>query len=106
MTSDEQILHLNSLIEKLKGILISKGDDYAGTDRLSNFKNVATILKITPELSCMNLIATKVARLSTLLGNKHPPNNESIEDTILDLINYSILLHMIYTENKSKSLPF
>lgn len=102
MTKTEQTEHLDKLVEDLKQILLSKGDDYSGKDRLSNFKTVAGILKITPELSCLNLIATKVARLGTLLNSGTTPNNESIEDSIKDLINYSILLHMIHYEPETK----
>lgn len=109
MTSKEQIEHYDKLMKELKVILTAKGDDYSGEDRLSNFKTVAGILKITPELSCLNLIATKVARLGTLLSSRSEPNNESIEDSIKDLINYSILLHMINNPSfsiKDNDLPF
>jgi len=48
----------------------------------------------------LNLIATKVARLGVLLNSDKKPNNESIEDSVLDLANYSVLLSMIINENK------
>ena len=108
MTLQEQEKHFNALVEELKGILIKKGDDYSGKDRLSNFKTAGAIAGITPEQNCLSLIATKVARLGNLLSTNKEPNNESIEDSIKDLINYSILLHMLqYEFNYIESdLPF
>ena len=45
------------------------------------------------------LIATKVARLGVLLNSDNPAKNESIDDSILDLANYSVLLGMILSED-------
>ena len=114
MTLQEQEKHFNALVEELKGILIKKGDDYSGKDRLSNFKTAGVIAGITPEQNCLSLIATKVARLGNLLSTNKEPNNEPVEDSIKDLINYSILLHMLHYEHKpyytnkypEQSLPF
>jgi hypothetical protein len=47
------------------------------------------------ERNCLNLIATKVARLGVLLNTSGPPANESIDDTLIDLANYAVLLRMI-----------
>ncbi|HMT01707.1 MAG TPA: hypothetical protein PKD00_00115 [Burkholderiales bacterium] len=101
MTNLQQEEYLETLITKLKTILLSKRNDYAfETDALSNFKVVGNICGIKPEIACLTLIATKVARLSSLLSENKLPNNESIDDSILDLINYGILLSMINSESK------
>lgn len=85
--------------------LVCKGNDYANTDRLSNFKLAGSISGMTAELNCLSLIATKVARLGVLLHDlDRNPNNESIRDTILDLANYSVLLDMILSEYDTKSI--
>jgi hypothetical protein len=75
----------------------SKGDDYANADRLSNFKLAGTICGLTAEQNCLSLIATKVARLGVLMQTNNP-KHESIEDSVDDLISYSILLKMIYAD--------
>lgn len=99
MTTQQQTEAFDAFVAKMKATLLSKGDDYAEQqDRLSNFKAVAAITNTTPQLACLNLIATKVARLSTLLNSPNPPKNESIDDSILDLANYAVLLHMIQSE--------
>ena len=72
--------------------------DQANTDRLSNFKLAGGICGLKAEQNCLSLIATKVARLGVLLNSDKAPNNESIQDSVLDLANYSILLSMILND--------
>jgi len=91
-TQQKQFLEIT---EQMKSIMFAKGNDYANEDRLSNFKLAGNISGLTPELNCLSLIATKVARLGVLLNNDKTPNNESIHDSLLDLANYTILLTMI-----------
>jgi len=100
MTLFEQKLFLLDLYPEIEKVLISKGNDYANADRLSNFKLAGSICGLKPELNCLSLIATKVARLGVLL-NSDKVNNESIEDSVLDLINYAILLKMLLNKNVS-----
>jgi hypothetical protein len=70
-----------------------KASDYAEDDNVfSNFEFAAAAAGISVEQSFMNLIGVKVARLQQLIGNDKTPNNESIDDTLLDLMNYAGLL--------------
>jgi hypothetical protein len=101
MNLEEQEIHFDEITLKMESILFKKGNDYANEDRLSNFKLAGTICGMSAELNCLNLIATKVARLGVLLQHKGlPPNNESIRDSVLDLANYAILLDMILGEKQ------
>lgn len=100
MTREQQIQHLNSLADTAKTILTAKGDDYANTDRLSNFKDAGKIVGISPEQQCLSMIAVKVARLGNLLKPGASPKNESVKDSILDLFCYAALLHMIESEHE------
>jgi len=90
--------------QKQYNVLLAKGDDYAGSDRLKNFKVAGNCAGVTPEINCLNLIATKVVRLGTLLNSKVPPKNESVQDSVLDLANYAFLLHCILSEENSTQL--
>ena len=103
MNKQRQIESFKKLVEKAENILLKKGDDYANTDRLSNFKDAGRITGITTEQHCLALISTKVARLGNLFSGK-VPNNESIQDSILDLFNYAALLNMIVEENNSMEI--
>ena len=98
MTKKEQMAHFGYITREMKKTLFSKGDDYANEDRLSNFKMAGALAGGDAKTNCLNLIATKVARLGVLINSDQEPNNESIADSILDLANYSVLLSMIIEE--------
>lgn len=107
MTLETQLDHFDNLVAQMRLVLINKGSDYAGEDKLSNFKTAGPNAGLTPEQNCLSLIATKVARLGTLFNSNKPPSNEAISDSVMDLANYSILLHMIINEqNEYEKLPF
>jgi hypothetical protein len=101
MTKKEQSEHFKELMVKIRDIQISKSGDYAKVDEdvLSNFKVAGNVAGLNAQLNCLSLISTKVARLGVLLNSGKEPNNESIRDSVEDLINYSILLDMILSEN-------
>ena len=99
MTKQEQEDFFDEYINKMRDVLLNKGDDYANVDRLSNFKMAGQIAGGNAQLNCLNLIATKVARLGVLINSKDKPKNESINDSIMDLANYALLLAMINDEN-------
>jgi hypothetical protein len=100
MTKKEQEQFFDVFTAKMKSIMVGKGDDYATHDRLSNFKFSGSIVGTGKDgrLACLQLIAVKVARLGTLLNSKEGAKNESIDDSILDLANYSVLLAMLQSE--------
>lgn len=100
MTIEQQKEVLQSFTAQMEAVMLKKGNDYAGdADRLKNFKVAGAICGISPELQCLSLIATKVARLGTLLSASTKPDNESIDDSVLDLANYTVLLKMLLTQN-------
>lgn len=91
----------NMLLNKCIGMLSKKNHDYASNaDVFSNFKSSAKIAGVTPAQSTLVLLGVKVSRLSELVSNDKHPMNEKIEDSILDLINYALLLHgLLKAEN-------
>jgi len=108
MTLTEQQDYFTKFVDEMNATLFKKGSDYSNEDRLSNFKLAGSIAGVGAPLNCLNLIATKVARLGVLLNSKNPPSNESISDSVLDLANYSVLLSMIINEHNEPEddLPF
>lgn len=79
------------VFEEMEQVVTSKAHDYAKDDNVfSNFEFAAEVAGISVEQEFAVMIATKVARLRELLGGK-VPNNESIDDTLLDLANYAAL---------------
>jgi len=98
MNQKEQLDFFEKFTELMKETIIKKSGDYANHDKLSNFKLAGAVCGISPELNCLSLIATKVARLGVLINSNDIPNNEPLKDSVLDLANYSLLLAMLIEE--------
>jgi hypothetical protein len=98
MNIKDQQMIFNHFTELMENTLIKKGNDYANEDRLSNFKLAGSVCGLSAEQNCLSLIATKVARLGVLLKT-NTPNNESIEDSVLDLACYATLLFMLLKDS-------
>ena len=74
-------------------LLSTKRADYTTASRYENFTRcaeVASWFERDIDKVFATLIAVKIARLASLLGRKEP-NNESIADTFVDLVNYGSL---------------
>jgi hypothetical protein len=107
MIKREQLQLIESLDNTLLNILKSKGEDYATEDVLSNFKQVSSAAKVlnidvgNPTNYALFMCILKIARLTNLINNNKVPNNESIDDSFIDLIGYSKLAYCNYKdENK------
>lgn len=84
-------------------MLASKNHDYSETqDAFANFKLAAHIAGIPTEQTLLTLLGMKLARLNQLLGKGKQPKHEAVEDTLMDVINYTLLLRGILQE---RTLP-
>ena len=82
-------------------ILQAKGHDYSqDQDASSNFKKIAHMLDLPVEKVFNFFIACKLARLEELLDKE--PENESVEDSLRDLANYSFLRYAYDKEKNGK----
>jgi hypothetical protein len=102
MTLKEQQMQFEQFADKQRDIMLKKGNDYANEDRLSNFKMVAQIVGIPIEQVIGVFIATKTVRLGNLMSSGKKPDNESVEDNLLDLANYTQLLEMVRLDEDCK----
>lgn len=104
LSADDRDKYLTELFDQQKKVLTSKGSDYAGADLLSNFRLAGMIVNQTSDhpdaINCLNLIGTKVARLGQLLNSGKRAENESVQDSVIDLANYSALLYLILKMEK------
>lgn len=94
MKRHEELETPERLIGKALSILSQKRQDYTTSSRYENFGRAATISSWfvnDADKVYATLIGVKLARLASLLGRDKTPNNESIEDTFKDLINYAAL---------------
>lgn len=91
-------------LEKMKEVHIKKNEDYADPNNpFSNFdvsEYLISIFKSNRDKTFVWPIATKLARLATLLNSDRVPNNESIEDTFIDIANYVLLWRSDYLNRK------
>ena len=79
--------------EKGYNLILSKNADYAGyKDTFKNFDISGSICNVSSEKGILFRICDKVTRIGNLLDKKEEVKNETIEDTLLDLANYSYIL--------------
>jgi hypothetical protein len=90
-------------------LIQTKSHDYAGEDVFKNFKQMEPLLAILevdmakPEGIHMFYILLKIQRLCNLIFSEKQGKNESIQDTLIDLRNYTDLLNArIYELTKEK----
>lgn len=91
-------------VEKMVSTHIEKNQDYASDNNpFSNFDASEYGLRMftnARDQAFVWPIFTKLARLSTLLNSGNKPNNESIEDSFIDIANYILLWKADYVMNR------
>lgn len=96
------------LLKEISAIHEKKAADYATSDDpYSNFKYAASLAdKFTDPVDRVfaTLIGVKLARLVELTQPGRVPNNESLDDTFLDMTNYSAIWTS-YRRDKRKVSP-
>jgi hypothetical protein len=90
-----RIPEFEQTLKKMNKIHISKNADYA-TDMNPFFNFDATnsmtnMFKYNRDKVFAHFIANKFSRLATLLNSGKEANNESLQDTLVDMANYCIL---------------
>jgi len=101
MTVEDYLaLHID-LCDRAREITKAKGHDYSGTaDTLANLKAVEAFGLCSAEKGVLVRLCDKFKRLGRLVGDGAEPmvKDESVEDTILDMINYLLLLAALRKE--------
>ena len=97
-------MNAKQILQEAIVIQETKRHDYTEDEasQFQNFERVASVVswfKDPQDQVFVSLLMTKVARLAALLDKKKP-NHESIEDTFIDLTNYSALWGGKRLENK------
>jgi hypothetical protein len=106
MEKSKQIELYQQIDEKILKVASSKAHDYATQDVLHNFKTVSAAAKelglnvTDPTNYALFMVLLKIARISNLINNNKWPNNESIDDSFLDGINYFKLAYCNYKDRK------
>jgi hypothetical protein len=75
---------LDSVLDEMRELMISKQKDY-GSKNIMEFGEYGVLVRAND----------KMARLKNLLQAGKEPNNESVEDSWLDLANYAVIALMV-----------
>ena len=104
MTKDELIRNHEQLCHMARELMKRKNADYAGRDGkepFANFTRVEAMGICSTERGMLVRVTDKMSRLSSFMeSGKLEVANESFEDTIVDVINYMVLLHSYLKDKK------
>ena len=91
--TNELLQHLEGLFKECYSIVEKKNHDYAGnTDPLKNFRLSEELGITSTERAILVRMADKFARLVNVINHGAKVEEETLHDTIVDLINYSAIL--------------
>ena len=92
MTTKEFLREIEGTFDECYNLVLKKNKDYANQDDpFKNFK-MSTQVGVEPARAILVRISDKLSRISNLLDRTNSVNDERIEDTIYDIINYSAIL--------------
>lgn len=100
MTEPDLIKAIQQKCDELKTVLVRKNMDYGA----SAFNPPALAPGVAPTTAILVRMSDKIARLNNL-QTAEKPNYEAIEDTILDLAGYAILL-LVAKQQEKEVQPF
>jgi hypothetical protein len=104
MTRDDLIRNHETLCSTARELMKKKNADYAGRgghEPFANFTRVEAMGICSTERGMLVRVTDKMSRLSSFVeSGKLEVANESFEDTIVDVINYMVLLHSYVKDKK------
>lgn len=99
MTNKELIEHIDETFDKCLQIARKKNKDYAKDhDAFHNFRH-SELVGVDPDRAILVRISDKMARISNLLNKDESVKDETVEDTLDDVINYTAILKA-YIDNE------
>lgn len=106
MTSDELFDIHTRLTDKALDLMKKKNHDYSGKsgkEPFANFTRAEAMGITTTEKGMLVRLLDKMSRLSSFCDSgEFKVEDEKLEDTILDMINYSVLLYAYIESKKDK----
>lgn len=94
------VVHHKEMVKECLEITRSKNHDYAGDeDPLRNFR-MCEQFGVSMEKGILIRLTDKLSRIARLLDNPAYVKDESIEDTLIDTVNYSMILDYAIKQRK------
>jgi hypothetical protein len=92
----------SDVTKKAKDLMVRKAHDYAGkVDPYRNFRQCQSLGLCSVEQGILVRMSDKVSRLATFAsGGEFKVKDEALEDTVVDVINYAIILMAYVAEKK------
>jgi len=106
MTRDELLKMHEMICEKGRSLMRKKNADYAGNEGkepFANFTRVESMGICSTEQGFLVRMTDKMSRLSSFVeSGKLAVENESFEDTIIDIVNYAVLMYSYLHDKKTQ----
>jgi hypothetical protein len=107
MTRDELLKIHETICDKGRSLMRKKNADYAGNggnEPFANFTRVEAMGICSTEQGFLVRMTDKMSRLSSFVeSGKLAVENESFEDTIIDIVNYAVLMYSYLHDKKAQS---
>lgn len=103
MTREELFELHRFMSDKALDLMKLKNHDYSKGHPLGNFYVCESLQICSAEGGIIVRLSDKLSRLVSILEKGSKVKDESIEDTIVDIINYAVLLQATIRHNKGKS---
>lgn len=108
-TTREQLMEIHAqLCDEARNLSRRKNHDYSGgqdtNNAFMNFNKCEELNLCKAETGILVRMSDKISRLHTLADSnlRFEVNDEKILDTVLDLINYSIIFYAMHTDRREK----
>lgn len=95
---------MEETFKECHAIAVRKNNDYAGEKTTDPFKNIkgSEFVGVSPDRAILVRTMDKMSRVSNLLSQENAVKDESISDTLNDIINYMAILKSYLKHNKKK----
>ena len=104
MKRDELLTMHGELCQRARDLMDKKNRDYAGNDGLepfANFTRVESMGICSTEKGMLVRMTDKLSRLSSFFESETlHVKDESFEDTIVDIVNYAVLIYAYRKDNE------
>lgn len=101
MTQEEFFKYIEQTYHDALAIVAKKNKDYAtDVDPFKNFK-LSSLVGVSPARAILVRISDKMARVVNLLEKPASVKDETVEDTIVDMINYLAILKAYIHDQQS-----
>lgn len=102
INKEEFLKEREGLLNESSDIQRKKSNDYADDNDIFRAFEISRIAGITPQQAIFSRILDKVSRMANMINGKDMKVKESMRDTVLDLINYVLILQVYGDDKNSK----